>query len=184
MREALRLTAINWLCSAYQFRTAERWCSTNWSRHFIDDIFFMCLRWWKPLHVDQESIVFATRPQWVNFFFLEPFNHFRHWNFRRWNGRGAKRIRALGKNETASGVRWNGAILPRSILPHNAILPQHTMFHFAPEITLRESHYVNYNIARCAIKWCENANKRYIIISNPCSGLVLNLSKQLMSKRE
>ena len=64
------------------------------------------------------------------------------------------------------GVRWNGAILPRSILPHSAILPQHAMFHFAPEITFGESHYVNYNIARCSIKWYENENKRYIIIFN------------------
>ena len=70
--------------------------------------------------------------------FLEPFNHFRHWHFRRWNGRGVKRTRALGLNETPLGVRWHGAILPRSILPHSAILPQHTMFHFAPEFTFRE----------------------------------------------
>ena len=53
-------------------------------------------------------------------------------------GRGIKQTRPLGQNETPLGVKWNGAILPRSILPHNAILPQHTMFHFAPEITFGE----------------------------------------------
>ena len=73
---------------------------------------------------------------------------------------------ALGQNETPMGVRWNGAILPRSILPHSAILPQHAMFHFAPRIRLEKSHYVNYNIVRCSIKWYENDNTRYIIISN------------------
>ena len=35
-----------------------------------------------------------------------------------------------------------------------------------PRLCLEKSHYVNYNIARCAIKWCENANKRYFIIFN------------------
>ena len=74
--------------------------------------------------------------------------------------------RALGQNETPLGVRWNGAILPRPILPHSAILPQYTMFHFAPEITFEKTHYVNYNIARCSIKWCENAYKMKIIIFN------------------
>ena len=33
-------------------------------------------------------------------------------------------------------------------------------------LRLGKSHYVNYNIARRSIKWCENANKRYIIIFN------------------
>ena len=35
-----------------------------------------------------------------------------------------------------------------------------------PSLRLEKSHYVNYNIARCSIKWCENANNKYIIISN------------------
>ena len=35
-----------------------------------------------------------------------------------------------------------------------------------PSLRLEKSHYVNYNIARCLIKWCENANNRYIIIYN------------------
>ena len=61
------------------------------------------------------------------------------------------------------GVKWN-VILPRSILPHSAISPQHTMRLFAPEITFEKTYYVNYNIARCSIKWCENANKRHTII--------------------
>ena len=39
-----------------------------------------------------------------------------------------------------------------------SILPQ--------SLRLGKSHYVNYNSARCSIKWCENANKRYIIIFN------------------
>ena len=39
-----------------------------------------------------------------------------------------------------------------------SILPQ--------SLRLGQSHYVNYNIARCSIKWCENAIKRYIIIFN------------------
>ena len=34
-----------------------------------------------------------------------------------------------------------------------------------PRLRLEKNHYVNYNIARCSIKWCENENKRYIIIS-------------------
>ena len=39
-----------------------------------------------------------------------------------------------------------------------SILPQ--------SLRLGKSHYVNYNITRRSIKWCENANKRYIIIFN------------------
>ena len=39
-----------------------------------------------------------------------------------------------------------------------SILPQ--------SLRLGKSHYVNYNIARCSIKWCGNANKRYLIIFN------------------
>ena len=35
-----------------------------------------------------------------------------------------------------------------------------------PRLRLEKSHYVNYNIARCSIKWRENENKRYIFISN------------------
>ena len=42
------------------------------------------------------------------------------------------------------------------------ILPQ--------RLRLEKSQYVNYNIARCAMKWCENANKRYIIIFNHMQG--------------
>ena len=30
-----------------------------------------------------DRLVFATRPEWINFLFLEPFSYFRHWNFRR-----------------------------------------------------------------------------------------------------
>ena len=37
---------------------------------------------------------------------------------------------------------------------------------FPPRLQLEKSHYVNYNITRCSIKWCENENKRHIIISN------------------
>ena len=33
-----------------------------------------------------------------------------------------------------------------------------------PRLRLEKSYYVNYNIARCIIKWSENANKRCIII--------------------
>ena len=35
-----------------------------------------------------------------------------------------------------------------------------------PRLRLEKSHYFNYDIARCAIKCCENANKRYINIFN------------------
>ena len=35
-----------------------------------------------------------------------------------------------------------------------------------PRLRLDKSHYVNYNIAHRSIKWCENENKRYIIIFN------------------
>ena len=35
-----------------------------------------------------------------------------------------------------------------------------------PRLRLGKSHYVNYNIGRCSIKWYENENKRYIIIFN------------------
>ena len=43
------------------------------------------------------------------------------------------------------GAKWNtfGAILPRSIFPHSAVLPQHNMFRFAPAITFGDTHYVN-----------------------------------------
>ena len=37
---------------------------------------------------------------------------------------------------------------------------------FPPRLRLEKSHYMNNNIARCSIKWCENENNRYIIISN------------------
>ena len=36
----------------------------------------------------------------------------------------------------------------------------------SPSFRLEKSHYVNYNIASCSIKWCENANNGYIIIFN------------------
>ena len=39
-------------------------------------------------------------------------------------------------------------------------------FILPPRLRLEKMHYVNYNIARCSIKWCENANKRCIIIFN------------------
>ena len=39
-----------------------------------------------------------------------------------------------------------------------SILPQ--------SLRLGKNHYVNYNITRRSIKWCENANKRYIIMFN------------------
>ena len=42
--------------------------------------------------------------------------------------------------------------IPGSILPQS--------------LRLGKSHYVNYNIARCSIKLCKNANKKYIIIFN------------------
>ena len=35
-----------------------------------------------------------------------------------------------------------------------------------PRLRLEKTHYVNYDIARCSIKWCEIAIKRYIIIFN------------------
>ena len=35
-----------------------------------------------------------------------------------------------------------------------------------PRLRLEKSRYVNYNIACCAIKWCENANKCFLIIFN------------------
>ena len=35
-----------------------------------------------------------------------------------------------------------------------------------PRLRSEKSHYVNYIIALCAIKWCENENKWYIIIFN------------------
>ena len=34
-----------------------------------------------------------------------------------------------------------------------------------PRLRLEKSHYVNYDITRCLIKWCENKNKKYTIIS-------------------
>ena len=39
-----------------------------------------------------------------------------------------------------------------------SILPQ--------SLRLWKSHYMNYNVARCSIKWCKNENKRYMIIFN------------------
>ena len=35
-----------------------------------------------------------------------------------------------------------------------------------PSLRLEKIHYVHHSIARCAIKWCEHADKRYIIIFN------------------
>ena len=79
-----------------------------------------------------------------------------------WNGRRVKRTRALGQNGTPLGVKWKlchfAPTVPFCPTMPWAILPQ--------RLRLEKSHYVNYNIARCAIKWCENANKRYIIIFN------------------
>ena len=49
------------------------------------------------------------------------------------------------------GVKWNGAILPSSILPHSAILPQHSMSHFAPDITFGEN-------AVCQLYYCPLLN--------------------------
>ena len=77
-----------------------------------------------------------------------------------WNGRGVKRTRALGLNETLWGVRCPVLFCPRVPFCPNipcSILP--------PRLRLEKSHYVNYNITRCLIKWCENENKKYTIIS-------------------
>ena len=70
------------------------------------------------------------------------------------------------------GVRWNGVILPRSILPHSAILLK--TYH-VPRLEI--THYVNYDIARCSVKWWENANKRYIIIFNHIQRFYLLISQ-------
>ena len=62
-----------------------------------------------------------------------------------------------------------------------------------PRLRLEKSHYVNYNIACCSIKLCENENKRYIIISNHMqrfyylicqSNLCQNTSKLIYQKGE
>ena len=62
-----------------------------------------------------------------------------------------------------------------------------------PRLRLEKSHYVNYDIARCSIKWCENENKRGMIISNHMqrfyylicqSNLCPNASKLIYQKVE
>ena len=35
-----------------------------------------------------------------------------------------------------------------------------------PRLRLQKTHYINYDITRCSIKWCENANYRSIIMFN------------------
>ena len=42
--------------------------------------------------------------------------------------------------------------------------PNIPCFILSPRLRLEKTHYVNFNIAHCAIDWCENAIKRYIII--------------------
>ena len=84
-----------------------------------------------------------------------------------WNGRGVKRTRALGQNGTPLVVKWNGAILPRSILPHSAILLQHTMPHFAPGIIFEKKGIMSNIISPVArSNWCEILKKRHMIIFN------------------
>ena len=36
----------------------------------------------------------------------------------------------------------------------------------SPRLYLEKTHFVNHNIALCWIKWCENVNKRYMIMFN------------------
>ena len=111
-------------------------------------------------------LVIATQPEWVNFLFPEAFNHFRHWNFHKWNGLGVKRTRALGQNETPLG--WNVMVpfCPIPFCPRRPFCPNIPCSLLPWRLRLEKSHYVNYNIARCSIKLCENEKKRYMIISN------------------
>ena len=44
--------------------------------------------------------------------------------------------------------------------------PNMPCFILPPRLRLEKTRYVKYNIARWLIKWCENVNKRYIIIFN------------------
>ena len=56
--------------------------------------------------------------------------------------------------------------MPRSILPTVPFYPNMPCSILPPRLHLEKGHYVNYNSARCSIKWYENENSRYIIISN------------------
>ena len=64
----------------------------------------------------------------INFLFLEPFNHFRQWNFRMWNGRGVKRTSTLGAKWTSFGGKMEWC--------HFA------PFHFAPQCHFALTYHV------------------------------------------
>ena len=81
-----------------------------------------------------------------------------------WEWTWGKTNRALGQNETHLGVKWNDAILPCSILPRVAFCPNIPCFILPPRLHLEKTYHINNNIVRCSMKWCENANKRCIII--------------------
>ena len=56
---------------------------------------------------------------------------------------------------------------PVPFCPTKPFYPNIPCYILPPRLRLEKSHYVNYNITRCSIKWCENESKRYMIISNP-----------------
>ena len=128
------------------------------------------MQWWKTTR--EIIIKKSTTTHFGRFFFLQKWDSvmnckhsFRHWNVRRWNGRGVKRTRALGQYETYLGVKCNGAILPHSILPHSVICPNVPCSILPPGLRLEKSHHVNYKIARLSIKmmWkCEKEAHNYI----------------------
>ena len=55
---------------------------------------------------------------------------------------------------------------PVPFCPKLPFCPNIPCFILPPRLCLEITYYVNYDIARCSIKWRENANKRYIIIFN------------------
>ena len=63
------------------------------------------------------------------------------------------------QNETPLGVPF----CPVPFCPTVPFYPNIPCSILPPRLRSGKSHYVNYDIARCSIKWCENENKRYIV---------------------
>ena len=97
-----------WNIVNWTLRNKLRWNFNRNSKIFIKENAFE--------NVVCEMASILSRPQCVN--------HFRHCNFSRWNGRGVKRTRALGQNETK--MEWC----------HFA------PFHFAPQCHFAPTYHV------------------------------------------
>ena len=77
-----------------------------------------------------------------------------------------KTHQGIGTKWNTCGVRWDGAIFPVPFCLTVPFCPNIPCSILLPRLRLEKTHFVNYNIARCSIKWCKNANKRYMITVN------------------